>query len=262
MSMIVIPQAPRTALVTGAASGLGAAVCARLQDDGWQVAGLDRVPCPGLEHAAVADVTSAGELHDAVDGLVSALGGLGAVAACAGVFRNTLAPVHLLPPADWDSTVGVNLTGSFHLLQAVLPHLLAAGGSIVLTASVAAHYPQPGGAAYGASKAGLTALARAVALEYAGHGVRCNSVLPGYMRTAMTQALLRRDDLRARIEAAIPAGRVAAPAEVADVIAFLLGGQAGYVTGQEIVIDGGASLTSFTDQRDVPRMWRRAGLPG
>lgn len=226
------------------------------------LAGIDRAPCPELEHTAVADVTNADELRGAVGHLVSALGGLGAVAACAGVSGNTLAPVHLLAPADWDSTVAVNMTGSFHLLQAVLPHLLAAGGSIVLAASVAAHYPQPGGAAYSASKAGLTALARAVALEYAGHGVRCNCVLPGYLRTAMTEALLSRDDRRARIEAAIPAGRVAAPAEAADVIAFLLGRQASYVTGQEIVIDGGASLTSFTDQQDVPRMWRRVGLPG
>jgi meso-butanediol dehydrogenase/(S,S)-butanediol dehydrogenase/diacetyl reductase len=248
--------------VTGAASGLGAALSEHLLADGWLVAGIDRVPCPQLEHSAVADVTDPRQLRAAVDELAGQLGGLGAAASCAGVFRNALAPVHLLPADDWDTTLAVNLTGSFHLMQAVLPHLTGAGGSVVLTASVAARYPQPGGAAYSASKAGVTALARSVALEYAGHGIRCNSVMPGYMETAMTAALLSRADLRAAIEAGIPAGRVAPPGEAAAAIAFLLGPEASYVTGQEFVIDGGASLTAFTQPQDVLRMWRRVERSG
>lgn len=111
--------------MTGAASGLGAALSEHLLADGWLVAGIDRVPCPQLERFAVADVTDARQLRAAVDELAGQLGGLGAVASCAGVFRNALAPVHLLPADDWDTTLAVNLTGTFHLMQAVLPHLTA-----------------------------------------------------------------------------------------------------------------------------------------
>lgn len=261
MSMIVISQPPRTALVTGAASGLGAALSELLLADGWLVAGIDRVQCPQLERSAVADVTDAMQLRAAVDNLAGQLGGLGAVASCAGVFRNALQPVHLLPDDDWDLTLAVNLTGTFHLMQAVLPHLTA-GGSVVLTASVAARYPQPGGAAYSASKAGVSALARSVALEYASRGIRCNSVMPGYMETAMTAALLSRADLRTAIEEGIPANRISQPGEAAAAIAFLLGPEASYVTGQEFVIDGGASLTAFSQPKDVPRMWHRVERSG
>jgi NAD(P)-dependent dehydrogenase (short-subunit alcohol dehydrogenase family) len=102
----------------------------------------------------------------------------------------------------------------------------------------------------------VSALARVIALEYAGHGIRCNSVLPGYMRTPMTEAVLSREHLRERIETNIPMARVADPDEVASVIAFLLSRAASYLTGQEIVVDGGSSLTSFVDSTDVPRLWR------
>jgi glucose 1-dehydrogenase len=126
---------------------------------------------------------------------------------------------------------------------------------VVLVASVSAKHPQFGGGAYSASKAGVAALARSIALEYAHFGIRSCSVSPGYMETAMTSLLLQRADLRARIEDNIPLGRIASPVEAADVIAFLLSPAAMYITGQDVVVDGGQELTAYVREGDVAKMW-------
>lgn len=260
MFMIGISHDPGVAVVTGAASGLGKALTALLTDTGWRVAGIDRAPCPDLEHSAVVDVTDADAVADAVAGFARSLGELSALAVCAGVFENSLVPAHALPLDLWTRTLAVNAGGAFHAARAVLPHLMdRGGGSIVFTGSVAAQHPQPGGSVYSASKAAVAALSRVIALEYADHGIRSNAVLPGYMRTAMTEQVLARDALREQIERHIPMRRVAAPGEVAATIAYLLSPASGYVTGQEFVVDGGSTLTAFVDPDDVPRMWRRLG---
>lgn len=256
--MTFVPQGGGAAIVTGSASGLGRALCRLLAEAGWRVGGIDREPCEELPHSAVADVADAGAVEQAVARLAGELGGLTAMASCAGVFRNTLSPTHALPAEDWATTLAVNATGSFNVARACIPHLLrGGGGSIVLTASAADRHPQPGGAAYSASKAAVAALARVIALEYAAHGIRCNAVAPGYMRTAMTARVLARDDLRERIEATIPAGRVAEPEEVAEVIRFLMAPRSAYLTGEEITVDGGSALTGLVDSADVARMWAR-----
>ena len=224
---------------------------------GWQVGGIDVQPCPDLEYAVITDVSDPRAVEQAVATLVGALGGLDSVAHCAGVFRNLLIPVHMTSDDDWNRPLQVNLNGSFHIARACLPYLRNGGGSIVLTSSVAAHAPQPGGAAYSASKAGVLALARAIALEYARDKIRCNAVLPGYMRSAMTEKLLAREDLRADLESGIPLNRIAEPGEVAELIAFLMSDVSGYLTGEAVTIDGGAKLTAFVGRTDVDRMWRR-----
>lgn len=249
----------RAALVTGAAGGLGLATAERLRSDGWSVGGVDVAPGDGSAPADLvqADVSDAAAVTDAVAATIARFGRLDAVVTCAGVFRNTLSPVHLLAEDAWLRTLQVNLTGTFLTVRAALPHLVESKGTAVLVASVAADHPQPGGVAYSASKAGVAALARSVALEYGPLGVRACSVSPGYMTTAMAAPALRREDVRARIEAGIPLGRVASADEVAAVIAFLVSPAAGYLTGRDVVVDGGGALTGYVAPGDVERMWQR-----
>jgi NAD(P)-dependent dehydrogenase (short-subunit alcohol dehydrogenase family) len=127
-------------------------------------------------------------------------------------------------------------------------------------ASVASRYPQPGGAAYAVSKAGVASLARAVALEYGPRGVRANAVSPGYMDTPMAAPLMSRPHLRTAIEHELPLRRAAQPDEIAPVIEFLLSDAGRYVTGEEVTVDGAGALTSYTSGADVDRMWRRGGV--
>jgi NAD(P)-dependent dehydrogenase (short-subunit alcohol dehydrogenase family) len=242
-------------LVTGAASGLGRAVLASLRRQGWRTVGVDLTEVAGADLAHLADVTDAAALAAAVADAVERLGGLDGVAACAGVNAGTFALAHRLPRTDWDRLVGINLTGSFLTAQAVLPHLAVRGGALVLVSSVSAHDPLPGAAHYSAAKAGVVALTRSLALEYGRAGVRVNSVAPGYMDTPMSAPVLDREPVRRRIEATIPLGRVAAPQEVAEVVAWLLGPGAGYLTGQDLVVDGGLGLTTYSNPSLLDRLW-------
>lgn len=245
----------RTVIVTGTASGLGRATASRLQADGWHVVGFDRADASGDTTADV-DVMDAAQVASAVDA-VAAERGINALVNCAGVFLKSFIPLHLVDDEVWAQTIGVNLTGSFNVTRATLPHLMGAGGTIVLVASTAADHSQPGGAAYAASKAGVRALARSVALEYAGHGVRACSVAPGYMRTGMTAPLMKHPELTAVVERGIPLGRISDPSEVANVIAFLVSDQAGFLTGENITVDGGGALMAYTTPDDISRMWAR-----
>lgn len=246
----------KVAIVTGAAGGLGGAAVAALQDRGWTVAALDRI-APTADHPYVVDVSDAVSVAQAVGDIVARFGRVDGVAHCAGVFRNNLAPLHLLDDETWSETIGVNLTGSFHIARAVLPALLESKGALTLVASVSATFTQPGGAAYAASKAGVIGLVDAIAVEYGAQGVRCNAVLPGYMATGMAAPLVDRPHLRAEIENEIPLGRIADPSEVAGAVAFTLSPEASYMSGHSLVVDGAAHLTSMTSRRDVDRMWRR-----
>lgn len=249
----------KVVLVTGAASGLGRSVAEYLAGRGWTVAGLDRTdaPAPGAALTLTADVRDAAEVSAAVERVAGELGGLHAVAGCAGVFRNDLTPLHELTDETWSLHLDVNVTGAFHVVRAALPHLLAVRGAVALVASVAGRYPQPGGAAYAVSKAGVASLARAIALEYGPRGVRANAVSPGYMDTPMAAPLMSRPHLREAIEHELPLRYAAAPEEIAPVIAFLLSDEGRYVTGEEVTVDGGGALTGYTSGPDIDRMWRR-----
>lgn len=246
----------KTAIVTGAASGLGAAVTTVLQAGGWQVAGLD-LSASDANLSLEVDVTDDAAVREAVAEIVERFGRLDGLAHCAGVFRNTLTPVHELDDSAWHNTISVNLTGSFNVARAALPALVDGNGTLVLVASTAARHPQPGGAAYAASKAGVRALAQAIALEYAPLGVRACSVSPGYMDTGMTAKVLSRDDIRSAIEASIPVGHIADPSEVAEVVAFVLGDGSRFLTGQDVMVDGGGALMAYVAPGDVANMWTR-----
>lgn len=266
----------RTMLVTGAGTGIGAAVAVRAAADGWRVtlAGrrrdrLDEVAdrCGDRADVAVADVTDARAVAELVEGTVARHGGLDCVVTNAGVM--TAGTVLDTEPADWDRTIATNLSAAFHLSRAALPYLLAGGGNLVAVASIAALRAPSGAVAYAVSKAGLVMLAQSVARDFGAQGVRANVVCPGWVRTEMadeemaafgTPYGLDRDASYDEVTRLVPQGRPAEPDEVAAAVLWLAGPQASYVNGACLVVDGGTVLVDpgtvgfdFTVQ---PRSWQ------
>ncbi|MGH0035810.1 MAG: SDR family NAD(P)-dependent oxidoreductase [Myxococcota bacterium] len=235
------------ALVTGGASGIGLAVGHRLAQEGAAVALLDvageklegaaaRLGCPAL----VADVSDAPAMEDAVERAARELDGLSVLVNNAG--RGHLAPLHENRAEDVEAIVGANLTGVFNTLRPALPRMLASGGgSVVNVASGSAVRPTFGEAPYSAAKAGLVALTSSIAQEY-GPSIRANCVSPGVIRTPMTELLFQLPGALEPIVEATPLARTGAPEEVADTILFLCSDMARFVTGQNLVVDGGLGL--------------------
>jgi 2-deoxy-D-gluconate 3-dehydrogenase len=214
----------KVALVTGASRGIGAATAERLRRDGWQVETAERASGIDLrEPGAGAAVV---ERLDRIDALVCNAG-----AAIRKGFLETTRE-------DFDHVVDLNLASVFELAQAAARRMVAeGGGSIVLLASMMSFQGGFDIAAYAASKGGVAQLTKALSNELGGRGVRVNAVAPGYVTTDMTADLA--DWRRREIDARIPLGRFGEPAEIADVIAFLLSHDARYVTGAVIPVDGG-----------------------
>ena len=259
---------PRAMLVTGAGTGIGAAVAERAAAGGWRVtvAGrrrdrLDAVAARCRDHAGheaagrevaevqVADVTDPAAAGELVAATVGRWGRLDCVVTNAGVM--TAGTVLDTEPADWDRTLATNLTAAYHLARAALPALLAARGSLVAVASIAALRAPSGAAAYAVSKAGLVMLAQTVARDFGDRGVRANVVCPGWVRTEMadeemaafgTPYGLDRDAAYAEVTRLVPQGRPAEADEVAAAVTWLAGPDASYVNGACLVVDGGTVL--------------------
>lgn len=247
----------KVAVVTGGSLGIGRAVVERLARDGAAVVfcgiGEDEVRRAevdlrgeGLEVAgAVADVTDAARMDGLVGEAVSRYGGVDVLVTCAGVQR--YGTVEETSEELWDEVLGVNVKGVFLACRAAVPELRRrGGGTIVTVSSVQAFVSQDRVAAYSASKAAINALTRAVALDHAADGIRANVVCPGSVDTPMLRwaaDLFRgergQDAQVAAWGRAHPLGRVAAPAEVAEVVAFLAGPRSSFVTGAEHRVDGG-----------------------
>jgi NAD(P)-dependent dehydrogenase (short-subunit alcohol dehydrogenase family) len=238
------------AIVTGGGAGIGAATARRLAAQGALVAVLDRVADTASAVAAeiggiaiTVDVTDPTATTEAVQAAAAALGGLTDVVANAGVGLNK--PLHRYRDEEWALVVGVNLHGTFHTLRASIPLLLdGGGGSIVTIASLNASRPLQGEAPYSAAKAGIVNLTRTAALEYA-PTIRANCVSPGMIATGLTAMITDDPAFTAVAEEGTPLRRIGTADEVADVVAFLCSDAAAYITGQELVVDGGASLPSL-----------------
>ena len=234
-------------LVTGAGSGIGAATAAALAARGDNVVCADvdaevaGRTARSLERASAVelDVRSADGCEAAVALTLSCYGRLDAAVACAGIQLG--APAHELDPADFQRVLDVNLTGVFLTARAAGRAMIeaGAGGSIVLVGSVNSAVALPGQAAYAASKGGVLLLGRALAVDWAPHGINVNVVGPGVTRTAMNAEFLADPAQSEPLLVRIPLGRPASPEEIAAVIAFLTSGAAGYMTGAYVPVDGG-----------------------
>jgi NAD(P)-dependent dehydrogenase (short-subunit alcohol dehydrogenase family) len=236
------------AVITGGGSGIGRATARRMTAEGALVAVIDVNADAAHEVAGetggsahVADVTDADGLRSAVDAAATAMGGITIMFNNAGVGNQS--PLHEWAPEEWDRMLAVNLTGVYLGFRAAIPHIRAAGGgSIVSTASISGTRPAAGEAPYAAAKAGVAAITASAALEY-GPGIRVNSVSPGMILTALTEPLLQfLPHERARFERTTPLGRIGEPEDIADVVVFLCSDLARFITGQNIVVDGGMTL--------------------
>jgi 3-oxoacyl-[acyl-carrier protein] reductase len=228
------------ALVVGGASGIGRACAEALAAAGWDTVIADLKPEPGDESAVEVDVRDRPMVEAAVATLVEEHGSLGAVVYAAGVGRVT--PVLEIDPREWELVTGVNLDGAFNFLQATVPHI-PPGGSFTAISSIDSASPVRGLAHYCAGKAGLEALMRSAALELGSRGVRCNSVLPGVVRTPLMEPMLSQPGVESAFLEQTPLGAIAEGPEIADVVAFLASDKARWITGASIPVDGGMALT-------------------
>jgi NAD(P)-dependent dehydrogenase (short-subunit alcohol dehydrogenase family) len=238
----------KKAVVTGGGSGIGRATCRRMTEEGAQVAVFDvngeAAEAVAKEIGGIAGAVDVGDveaLRVAVDDAVARLGGLSIIYNNAGT--SAFNRLHELDLAEWDRVLRVNLTGVWAGIRAAAPHMLAGGGgAIVSTASISGTRPAAGEGPYSASKAAVAALTASAALEY-GPAIRVNSVSPGMIRTAMTAPWFQyMPDQEERFVKGTPVGRVGEPEDVADVVVFLCSDLARFVTGQNIVVDGGLTL--------------------
>ena len=251
-----MPSAPmahgKVALVTGAGSGIGRATAALFAAEGARMVVAADIDGPsasetarlieasgGAAQSVTMDVAEPAAAREVVDGIVAAHGCLDAAVNCAGI-RGLVAPVADYPADTWRQVMAVNLDGVFWCMQAEIGAMLTGdGGAIVNVASGAVTEPHAGLSAYGASKAAVVHLTQAVAVEYAGHNIRINAVLPGRTRTPMLEEYYRLTP-GAESEAleSAPMKRLGEPSETAETIVWLCSDRASYVAGAALLVDG------------------------
>ena len=242
----------RVCVVTGAASGIGAAIARSLGAAGARVALLDRdsagcekvaaeLAVQGAEALAVScDIASEASVAAAAAQVAARLGECYALINNAGLLRpGGLADVSL---ADWNTVLSINLTGYLLCAQAFSKPMRETGlGSIVNVASISALFPQTGSGAYSASKAGVLLMSRQMAVEWGPQGVRSNAICPGMIRTALSAKFYEEPGFEQKRAAVTASRRVGEPQDIADVALFLASPRSAYVNGAELAVDGGMS---------------------
>lgn len=239
----------RTALVTGSSRGLGRAIAAQLGNAGYNVAVhyarsaneaervAEELRTLGVESAAFgADVSDPSACKQLITDVQKTFGGLDVLVNNAGITRDTLAL--RMKDDDWQSVIDTNLSSAFYLSRAALRTMMRANfGRIVNISSVVGIRGNMGQANYVAAKAGLIGLTKSLAREYASRGITVNAVAPGFIESDMTDELA--SDVKEAYLAEIPVGRFGTPADIAAAVQYLVSDEAGYVTGQTLVVDGG-----------------------
>ncbi|HEX3848686.1 MAG TPA: 3-oxoacyl-ACP reductase FabG [Steroidobacteraceae bacterium] len=234
------------ALVTGASRGIGAAIAARLADEGARVIGTATTPegaarigerlAPQGGRGAVLDVVKQESIDALIDDIESKEGAIGILINNAGITRDML--LLRMKAEDWTQVLDTNLASVFRLSKAVLRGMMKARkGRIVSITSVVGVTGNPGQANYAAAKAGIIGFTKSLAREIGSRGITANSIAPGFIDTDMTRALA--ENQRAALNAQIPLGRLGQPADIAGAVAFLCSPDAGYITGETLHVNGG-----------------------
>ena len=250
--------AGRTALVIGAARGIGKGVATRFAEEGANLVLADWEEEAGRRTADElgaqfirADISKMADAEAAVALALQAFGRLDIIVQNAGIYPWQL--IENTTTEDWDRVMGVNLRGSFHAAKAALKPMREQGyGRILFTSSITGPYvTSPGHGHYSATKAGINGFIRSAALEFSGYGITVNGVEPGNILTeAMREH--RGPAFIADMESAIPLGRLGSARDVANAFLFLASDEASYITGTTIVVDGGQLLPEGQDFRIVP----------
>lgn len=246
---------PGVAAVTGAASGIGKACVLQLLSEGYAVVALDRdldglhrlrTQCGTSVATSEVDVRDSEAIQAACDEVDGQFGRLDALVAAAGVSVQEM--VGAMDSREWEEVVGGSLTGTWSTCRAALPLLERQSSSCLVTfGSVLGRHALSGYGAYGAAKAGVEAMTRSIAVEYADSGVRAVCVVPGAIDTPMMWQGVPRDEVpevRNEVEEEIPLGRLGSPQEIARLVAFVLSDACGFLNGTSIVVDGGVLARS------------------
>jgi 2-hydroxycyclohexanecarboxyl-CoA dehydrogenase len=225
----------KTAIVTGGAAGIGAAIVARFQEEGTKVVNFDLKGSPPVDITDYAAVKHAVAAAGPVDILVNNAG------------WDMFKPFLATDPAFWQKIISINLVGPMNLLHCVLPGMLErGGGKVVNIASDAGRVGSSGEAPYSACKGGIIAMTKTIAREVASKGVRLNTVCPGLTETGMLESFMQGagnpDKLREAYRRAVPIGRLGKPEDIAGAVLFLASDDAEFITGQTISVSGGLTM--------------------